>query len=130
MKYSPHIGVFACLALITVCFFPWVHIPSINTTLTGIKTAPTNYGSPGLLHIIFSSLAIIFFLIHKIWAKRTNAIFTTLNFAWAIRNFFMVSRCEMGECPEKRTALYLVLLFAFIIFAMSLLPKIQLKEEL
>ena len=129
MKYSSPVGIAACLALIISCFLPWTYIQSVNITITGVESGNTNFGKPGLIHIFFSGAAIVFFVINKIWSKRTLLILTTLNFAWALRNFLLMSRCELGECPERKVGIFLVLLFAFVIFVMSLLPKIDLNKE-
>ena len=38
MKYSNYIGVVAAIALIGMCFLPWVVIPTLNVTLNGISS--------------------------------------------------------------------------------------------
>lgn len=88
----------------------------------------TNFGKPGLFNIILSCLCIILFCIPTIWAKRTNVFLAALNMAWAARNFLMVSTCLMGECPEKKWALYLMLMMALLIQLMTLLPKLDIKK--
>jgi hypothetical protein len=89
----------------------------------------TSFGKPGLLNIAFAGLAIIFFSIEKIWAKRTNVFIATINFAWALRNFLLLSMCQSGDCPEKKSGLYLLLITSFIMMLMSFLPKIKVPEE-
>ena len=110
MKYSQLIGVLSAFLLIIICFFPWAYIPSIQLTISGMHAEGTNFGKPGLFNCILSGLCIILFCIPAIWAKRTNVFLAALNMAWAARNFLMVSTCLMGECPEKKIALYLMLL--------------------
>src|SRR3712207_3019387 len=100
MKYSTHIGIFAAVALIAFCFAPWVYISSIQTTVTGLETGNTNYGKPGVVHIFFSIVSIILFLTPRVWAKRTNLLVGSFNFVWAIRNFLVITLCQMGECPQ------------------------------
>ena len=118
MKYSNYIGVAIAIALIAFCFMPWVYIISIQTTITGLDSGNTNFGSPGAMHIIFCVFSIILFLLPKVWAKRANMIVVTLNFAWAIRNFLLITRCEVGECPEKRFGIYAVIILSFLILLM------------
>jgi len=129
MKYANEIGVFGCIALIASCFLPWIYIPSINTVVTGMKSGSTNFGSPGMLHIFFSVIAVVFFLIPKIWAKRANVVFCTLNFAWALKNYLLISRCEAGECPEKQAGIFIIVALSLLMMVMSLIPKISLPAS-
>lgn len=129
MKYSNYVGVLCALALILFCWLPWVYIESINTIVTGLSTGATNFGRPGGLHIFFAVLAIVFFLIQKVWAKRVNVFVVTLNFAWAIRNFILITQCEAGECPQKKLGIFAVFFFSTLILIMGMLPKVNLKNE-
>lgn len=129
MKYSNYLGIFGAVTIIAACFLPWSYIPSINTTLTGMNTAPTNFGKPGLLNIILSTIAILCFVIPAIIAKRINLFICAFNFAWSIRTFILLSQCEFGECPEKKAALYIVLLLSAIILVMTLFPMVKEKEN-
>ena len=129
MKYSNYIGVVAAILLISCCFIPWVYIESINTIITGLKAEHTNYGKPGILHIAFSLLSIIFFLIPTVWAKRTNLFIGAFNFAWGIRNFLLITHCAFGECPHKRFGIYAILLLSIVIMVMTTIPKVELKDE-
>lgn len=129
MKYSAPIGIAAALLLIGLCFLPWVYIESIRTTVTGLKAGGTNFGRPGLLHIIFSVVSIVLFLIPAIWAKRTNLFMGAFNVAWSVRNFFVVTQCELGECPHKFFAIYAIIPAAVLLLVMTMLPDIKLKDK-
>jgi len=129
MKYSQIVGIFSAIAIIAICFMPWIFIQSIHATVTGLYSEGTSFGKPGLLNIAFSALSIIFFSINKIWAKRTNVFIVTLNFAWSVRNYLLLSTCQSGECPEKRIGFYLLLFASLLMLIMSFLPKIQIPEE-
>lgn len=128
MKYSNYIGAVAAVALIAFCFVPWVYIESVKTTITGLSSGHTNYGSPGAIHIMFAVFSIILFLLNNVWAIRANLLVVALNFGWAIRNFLLITHCEYGECPEKKFGIYAILLLSFIVLLMGLLPKITLKD--
>lgn len=127
MKYSNYLGVIAALLLIVYCFLPWVYIDPLKTVITGVRADNTNFGKPGALHIIFSTFSIILFLIPSVWAKRANLILSTLNFAWAIRNFLLITQCELGECPEKLSGIYAIVFCSIIMLLMSMLPKVKLQ---
>lgn len=129
MKYSQQIGIIAVLALAIVCFIPWVYIASVNITVTGFNADGTNFGKPGLVAVVLSAISAIFFLVPKIWAKRTNVFLSAVVFAWSIKNFMLITACLAGDCPEKKAGIYLQVLFSSIILLMALLPKITLPEE-
>jgi hypothetical protein len=72
---------------------------------------------------------IVFHFLPKLWAKRVNLLIVALNIAWAIRNYFIISMCREGECPEKQIGLWLVLLASVLMLIAALFPDVQLKEE-
>ncbi len=129
MKYSQTIGLVACLALIGVCFMPWCFIASKDIIVTGLYAKGTNFGKPGLMNIIFSALLAILFIIPKIWAKRINMLVGALNIAWAFRSYLLLTSCDGGDCPEKKTGIFLMLILSAVILLMTFLPKIVLPED-
>lgn len=129
MRYMKWIGLLAVVLLIASCFLPWVVIYSKEITVTGIDSTGTNFGKPGYTHFILSFFFIILHFIPKIWAKRCNLLIVALNIAWAIRNFFIISMCREGECPEKKIGLWLVLVASSLMLLAALFPDIELKEE-
>ena len=129
MKYSQTTGIIACFALISVCFMPWSVLISKNIIVSGISAKGTNFGSPGLANIVFCAAMIVFFFIKKIWAKRINILIAAINIAWAFRNYLLVTSCDGGECPQKKTGIFLLLILSFIILLMTFLPKISLPPK-
>ena len=129
MKYSQQIGGVLALLIILTCFFPWSYIPSLDIVISGMQTTGTKFGKPGILHIFFSSVAFILFLIPRVWSKRTNIFVAAINLAWALKNFMLYSMCSAGDCQEKRFGIYLLLLFSLLMMIMVLLPKIKVKEK-
>jgi len=129
MKYSQLIGIIAVLALAGICFIPWVYIASVNITVTGFYSEGTNFGKPGLVSVMLGTICLILFLLPKIWAKRVNFFVGTINFAWSIKNYIVVTGCLYGDCPEKRAGIFLQLIVSLIIMLMTFFPKIALPEE-
>ncbi len=129
MKYSQTIGIVTALALIGICFLPWSYIAVRNITLTGMKTTGTDFGKPGLLNIILAVISIIFFSVPRIWAKRTNIFICMLGFAWSIRNYILLTTCFLGDCPEKKAGIFLMVAACFIMMLMSFLPKLAVKTN-
>ena len=129
MRYMKWIGLFAVILLIVSCFLPWVIISSRNIVVSGVESTGTNFGKPGYTHFVMSFFFIIFHFIPRLWAKRSNLLVVALNIAWAIRNYFIISMCREGECPEKQIGLWLVLLASFLVLIAALFPDIKLNEE-
>ncbi len=128
MKYSQSIGIIAVLALIGICFIPWVYIASQNITFTGME-AGTNFRSPALASITLGLVSVILFAIPKVGAKRTNLFVGAINFAWSIRNYILMTTCLAGDCPEKKVGIFLQLAVSLVILAMTFLPKIELPKK-
>lgn len=129
MKYSQTIGIIACIALTGICFLPWSFIASQQITVTGFHAAGTSFGKPGLFNTIMCAIMVILFVVPAVWAKRTNVFVAALNLAWSFRNYLLLSACMMGECPEKKPALYILLFLSVTIQLMAFLPKIKLAPK-
>ncbi len=129
MRYSNLLGVAASVFLVLACFVPWVYIPSVQATMTGFHTNGTNFGQPGLMHVIISFFTILFFLVKKAGAKRANLFFCAFNVAWSFRNFLLLTHCEAGECPEKKMGIYLIICLSLFMLLMSFLPDMKTKND-
>ena len=125
MKYSQFAGIVAAIALIAVCFIPWSFIASKNILITGMQATGTSFGRPGYMHIVLTVAMLIFFSISRVWAKRTNVFIAALNLAWSVRNYLLVTGCLMGDCPEKRPGIFLLIVLSAFILLMTFFPKIK-----
>jgi uncharacterized membrane protein YuzA (DUF378 family) len=129
MKYSQQAGLLAAVFLIIVCFLPWTYIVSRQITITGLSAMGTNFGKPGLFNIAMSAIALFLFSVPRLWAKRTNVFVCAINLSWSIRNYIILSTCMLGECPEKKLALYVLVALAAVMQLMALFPRIELKKD-
>jgi hypothetical protein len=129
MRWMKWIGLIATVALIILCFTTWAVIASKNIIITGVDAIAVGLGRPGYMHFLFSFFFVLFTFIPRVWAKRFNLLVTALNIAWAVRNWFVVSACSLGECPEKGFSLYLLIPFSVIMLASALFPDYDLKEK-
>ncbi len=130
MKHSKWIGLLSAIAVIAVCYTTWIYVPSAQLAIGGvIASGKHNFGKPGLMNIFCSVGAIVWFLLPRIWAKRTNIFFCGFNMAWAIRNYILLTRCYGGDCPQKQTGLYLLMFASALMLLMALIPDMQLDEE-
>ncbi len=129
MRWMKWIGLAAVMVLIVSCFLPWMFIASKNIVVSGVDSSGTSFGKPGYFHFFFSFFFILFTLIPRVWAKRVNLLVTALNMAWAVRNYFIITTCRSGECPEKHEGIYLIVLASFIMLISALFPDIKLPEQ-
>ncbi len=130
MRYSNYFGIAAGILMICAALFPWIYIPSLNTSVTGFGSdTVTKFGKPILMNIYVFVLNVIFFLLPKVWAKKMNTLFGAVNFAWALRNLLLLSTCRNGECPEKQVWLYIYVAAAFVLLLMAVLPDINVDKE-
>lgn len=130
MKYSKWIGLLSVITVIIACFTTWAYVPSAHLQIGGMfSNGQQNFGKPGLMNIICSAGAALWFLLPQVWAKRTNIFFCGFNIAWAIRNFILLSRCYLGDCPVRQTGLYVLVVASVIMLLMSLFPDTDVSEE-
>lgn len=129
MKYSQIIGVGLVLAFVVVAWMPWIYIPSLHVSVKGMDDGGTIFGKPALFNLICCAFSLIFFAIPRLWAKRGNIFAATMNLAWALKNFIILSICRQGECPDRKAALFLMFLFALGIEIMAFLPKMPVQKK-
>jgi len=128
MQSARWLSILIAVIIITACFFTWVSVESKNFFVGGFySSANSRFGEPGILHIVFCSIYILFLLLNKIWSMRTAFFVSAFNIAWAIRNFFVLSACSGGTCPEKHTALYTVLIGSILLIVFTSI--IAVKEK-
>ncbi|TMI70404.1 MAG: hypothetical protein E6H09_15730 [Bacteroidetes bacterium] len=119
MRWMKWIGLAAAITLVIACFMIWITLPSKNITVTGIDAGGTNVGKPGYFHFICTL---------RVWAKRANLFVAPINFAWAVCNFFIVTGCRAGECPEKHVAVYLILIASALMLGSALFADLPTKR--
>jgi len=116
-------GILACITLIIACFLPWVYYGDIKETFNGFHSYLNYYGRPGKFLVSFSTIILVMMLLPKLWAKRLNLLLTALLLAYAIRIYVLFTSCYNAYCPEKLTAIYLVILMPVIMLVAAVLPQ-------
>ncbi|RYY87187.1 MAG: hypothetical protein EOO15_12555 [Chitinophagaceae bacterium] len=129
MRYLKPLGALAAIALIIVSFLPWVEIASRGLLVRGMEPGSTNYGRPGLLHLVFSGLFLALVFVPKVWSRRLNLFFQAFNVAWGFRNLLLIGACAYGECPVKKAAIYLLPVLAIIQLLTVLLAPDPVRTE-
>ena len=125
----PPLGLAACIAIIITCFLPWVHYNNINETFTGFhvtKFATGNYyGRAGIIISVFTAVILLFMLLPKVWAKRTNLFLSALLFAYCLRTYIIFTSALFEGEVEKKAGIYLIVLFSLIILVSAVFPKVK-----
>src|SRR5258708_765070 len=99
----------------------WTFHPDLNKEFTGFFSENNVYGQPGKVFSVLAVIAIIFFLIPRIWAKRANFFLGALTLAYAVKSFIVFTGCYRGICPEKRIGIFLMLFSTLVMMVMALL---------
>ena len=129
MKFSQWIGILASVILILSGFMNWTWYPDIHKYFTGYYSENNIYGRPGKIFMYLSVIAIIFFLVPRIWAKRWNVLVCTIIVAFAIKTFIVFTACYRGICPTRQIGIWMMLSSCILIFICALLPDLKLKEK-
>ena len=129
MKYSQWIGVAAALVLIVSCFLSWTYHPDLQKVFTGFYSEGNAYGKPGKVFIFLALIAIVFYLIARLWAKRWNMFVCAITLAYAIKSFILYSGCYKGICPQKKEGLWIMLFSSIAMMLMAVLPDQKITEH-
>ena len=129
VKVLHWIGIAACVILIVSCFLPWVYYADINQTFNGFYSFQNQYGKPGKFLVLMATVAGIFILLPKVWAKRANLFICALTLAYAIKTFILYSSCYNNYCPQKLFSLYLMVACTVIMLLASVFPKLKLTAK-
>jgi hypothetical protein len=61
-------------------------------------------------------------------AQRINIFLAAFNIGWSLRNFILLGRCEAGECPVRKSALYLYFICSILLMLSILFQKIKMPD--
>lgn len=128
MQWIKWLAIVTAVIIITACFFTWVSIDEKNFFVGGFSSSEnSSYGEPGLFHTIFCVLYILLLLFNRVWSLRTAFFIAALNIAWSVRNFFVITVCSGGVCPQKHTAFYVVIFASVLLIILTPLIKVKIK---
>jgi len=134
MNVRNAITILLYLALIGVCFLPWTYHADVDQYFTGFFSMPDKsgkpvYGKPGQFLLFCACISIVMTLIPRVWAKFTHLFFSGLILAYAIRCYHLYASSYSGYTPVKQPGMYLLLLLAIAVFAMSMFPGLTIKPK-
>jgi hypothetical protein len=120
-------AIISCIALIVVCFIPWVHYTNINETFTGfhVKKFVTgnNYGRAGILITIFTLIIFLCNISSNLFAKRANLFICALLFAYCIRTYIIFTSALFEGKPIKLAGIYLIIFLSAILLVCAAFPR-------
>lgn len=129
MRFSQWIGIAAAIVLIGSGFMNWTWYPDIGKHFTGYYSHENIYGKPGKFLALLAIIAIVFFLIRRLWAKRWNILFCATAFAFAVKTFILYTSCYKGICPVRQPGIWVMLGSAVVMFLCSLLPDLKVNKK-
>jgi len=113
------------IIIIVACYYPWVTVASRGVTISGFHSSVNEFGQPGIVHVFLCAAYIILILLFRQWSIRVAFFISTVNIAWAARNFFIISACRGGICPDKQPALYILLTVSVLLTILTLSIRIR-----
>lgn len=128
MQKTKWITVVVALVFLASIFFPWVVIESKDLVVTGVDAEGTRWGKPGYFSLLFISVYLIMTLISTNWAHRTALLMAALNFGWSLRNFFLLSICQYGECPSRQPAFIIYTIGSLLLLILVLIRKVKITS--
>jgi hypothetical protein len=132
VKYLYWIGIAACITLIVSCFLPWVYFPVINETFTGFHVTKfpngNYYGRAGYPITIMTSVIMIFMVVQKVWAKRTNLFLCALLFAYIFRTYNLFTGSLIKGEVINKIGIYLILISSVIMLIAALFPDMKIIQ--
>jgi len=124
------LSILTAALIITSSFYTWVSVDETNFFVGGFYSSEASrFGQPGLFHVIFSVIIILLLLIGKLWSYRTAFFISAFNIAWAVRNFMLIPACSGGVCPEKHTALYVILFGSIALIVFTAMVEVKPKQK-
>jgi hypothetical protein len=122
-------GIAACIVLIVSCFLPWTYHADLGKNFNGFFSEHNEYGKPGKFLVFFSVIILVFMLLPKIWAKRTNLFLTAFLVAYAIKTFILFTSCYNAYCPDKKAGIYIMLIATVFMLLGASFPKMKLTVK-
>jgi hypothetical protein len=131
-KYVQIISLITSLAIIGVCFTPWVHYNSINTTFTGfnVKRFSTGvyYGRAGIIITIFAGISFLCTLLPYVFFKRLNMFLTAFLLAYTLRTYVIFTGSLFDGEVETKAGIYLINILALVMLLCSIFPNLKEKQ--
>ncbi|MBK7434973.1 MAG: hypothetical protein IPI66_14520 [Chitinophagaceae bacterium] len=123
------IGLAACVLLIVSCFLPWLYYADLNQSFTGFYSYKNEYGRPGKFLLVMTVLIMVFMVLPKVWAKRSNLFLCALTVAYAFKTYVLFTSCYNNYCPQKLAGIYLMLGASVVMLLASCFPTMNIPAS-
>ena len=131
-KILHYTALLACIALVAVCFIPWIHNNVTNQTFTGFNVkrfaSGTTLGRAGIPISILATLSFLLTALPYTAAKRTNMFICALLVAYSIRTYVVFTGALFEGEIVKLAGIYLVNVLSIFLVVCSVFPYLK-KEE-
>lgn len=135
LKILSWAGIAACIILVISCFMPWTYyadskiINEAERTFTGFFSYQYKYGRPGKYFTFFAAVILLFMILPKVWAKRTNLFVSAFTLAYAIKTYILFTSCYNAYCPEKRAGIFIMLASTVVMLAACVFPNMKIDAD-
>ena len=120
-------AIISCIAIIIVCFLPWVHYNNINETFTGFHVSRfvtgNYYGRAGKIITIFASIILLLTILPYTFGKRANLFISAVLFAYTIRTYIIFTSALFEGEVVKYAGIYLIIFLSMVILLCAAFPK-------
>jgi hypothetical protein len=133
VKILSWIGIAACIVLVISCFMPWTYyadskiVSEAERTFTGFFSYQYKYGKPGKFLVFFAAVILVFMILPRVWAKRTNLFLSAFTLAYAIKTYILFTSCYNAYCPEKKAGIFIMLASTAIILVACIFPNMKIE---
>jgi hypothetical protein len=135
VKILSWIGIAACIVLVISCFMPWTYYADSNIpneaarTFTGFFSYQYKYGKPGKFLVFFAAIILLFMILPKVWAKRTNLFLSAFTVAYAIKSYILFTSCYNAYCPEKKAGIFIMLASTVVMLVACIFPNMKIAAD-
>ena len=124
----------ACVALVAVCFMPWIHNTVINQTFTGYDVKKfvtgTTLGRAGIPITILTGLSFILTALPYVAAKRANMFVCALLVSYTLRTYVVFTGALFEGEIVKLAGIYLINILSIFLVICSVFPYLKKEERL
>lgn len=113
--------------LVGACFYPWFTFETEQIKIGGFYSDITDFGKPGIVHVIVCALYVGLILIQKARSVVFAFLISIVNIIWVARNFFLMSPCKGGHCPLIHVAFYVLIVSSILLTMLTF--RITLREN-
>ncbi len=135
VKILSWFGMAACIVLIISCFLPWTYyadpriVNEADRTFNGFFSFKQQYGKPGNTFVFLGALILLFMILPRVWAKRTNLFMAAFVLAYAFKTYVLFTSCYNAYCPEKKAGIFIMLFSAIVILIACVFPNMKIVDN-